>query len=164
MRGGARLADIVNDQFNPCAVRGLGSFDVSKRPMGIAVLACIFFVYLLDMSVNKKRTTGEQISYWFVAAGVLGANIYAYRTLGCVDSWLSIIVPLAVGLAVGGSAFAIYQKLGPSYLPMDAEAPSAAEGNAPTGEYSACASGNGGDFVCDAYLNGQRIGTVGSAT
>jgi hypothetical protein len=45
---------------------------------------------------------------------------------------------------------------------MDAEAPSAA--NAPTGEYSACASGNGGDFVCDAYLNGKRIGTVGSAT
>lgn len=160
MNGGARLADIVNDQFNPCAVRGLGSFDVSKRPMGIAVLATIFFVYLLDMTVNKKRTTGEQISYWFVAAGVLGANIYAYRTLGCVDSWLSVIVPLAVGLAVGGSAFAIYQRLGPSYLPMDAEAPSAAEGTAPTGEYSACASGNGGDFVCDAYLNGQRIGTV----
>ena len=164
MGGGARLADIVNDQFNPCAVRGLGTFDVSKRPMGIAVLACIFFIYLLDMTVNKKRTTGEQISYWFVAAGVLGANIYAYRTLGCVDSWLSIIVPLAVGLAVGGSAFAIYQRLGPSYLPMDAEAPSEANGNAPTGEYSACASGNGGDFVCDAYLNGQRIGTVGSAT
>ena len=159
--GGAKLADIVNDQFNPCAVRGLGTFDVSKRPMGIAVLATIFFVYLLDMSVNKKRTTGEQISYWFVAAGVLGANIYAYRTLGCVDSWLSVIVPLAVGLVVGGSAFAIYQKLGPSYLPMDSEAPSASSsGNAPTGEYSACASGDGGDFVCDAYLNGQRIGTV----
>jgi hypothetical protein len=132
--------------------------------MGIAVLACIFFVYLLDMTVNKKRTTGEQISYWFVAAGVLGANIYAYRTLGCVDSWLSIIVPLAVGLAVGGSAFAIYQRLGPEYLPMDAEAPSEANGTAPTGEYSACASGNGGDFVCDAYLNGQRIATVGSST
>ena len=164
MNGGARLADIVNDQFNPCAVRGLGTFDVSKRPMGIAVLACIFFVYLLDMTVNKKRTTGEQISYWLVAAGVLGANIYAYRTLGCVDSWLSVIVPLAVGLAVGGSAFAIYQRLGPEYLPMDAEAPSDANGNAPTGEYSACASGNGGDFICDAYLNGQRIGTVGSAT
>uniref|UniRef100_A0A6C0HK08 Uncharacterized protein n=1 Tax=viral metagenome TaxID=1070528 RepID=A0A6C0HK08_9ZZZZ len=161
LRGGAKLADIVNDQFNPCAVRGLGTFDVSKRPMGIAVLACIFFVYLLDMSVNKKRTTGEQISYWFVAAGVLGANIYAYRTLGCVDSWLSVIVPLAVGLVVGGSAFAIYQKLGPEYLPMDSEAPSAANGTAPTGEYSACASGDGGDFVCDAYLNGQRIGTVG---
>lgn len=159
LRGGAKLADIVNDQFNPCAVRGLGSFDVSKRPMGIAVLACIFFIYLLDMSVNKKRNTGEQISYWFVAAGVLGANIYAYRTLGCVDSWLSIIVPLAVGLAVGGSAFAIYQRLGPSYLPMDSEAPTG--GVTPTGEYSACASGDGGDFVCDAYLNGERIGTVG---
>jgi hypothetical protein len=155
---------MVNDQFNPCAVRGLGTFDVAKRPMGIAVLTTIFFVYLLDMSVNKKRTTGEQISYWFVAAGVLGANIYAYRTLGCVDSWLSVIVPLAVGLAVGGSAFAIYQRLGPSFLPMDAEAPSQAEGTAPTGEYSACASGNGGDFVCDAYLNGRRIATVGSAT
>ena len=161
MSGGAKLADIVNDQFNPCAVRGLGSFDVSKRPMGIAVLACIFFVYLLDMSVNKKRTTGEQVSYWFVAAGVLGANIYAYRTLGCVDSWLSIIVPLTVGLAIGGSAFAIYQRLGPEYLPMDSETPTG--GAAPTGEYSACASGNGGDFVCDAYLNGERIGSVGGA-
>lgn len=129
--------------------------------MGIAVLTTIFFIYLLDMSVNKKRNTGQQIAYWFVAAGVLGANIYAYRTLGCVDSWLSVIIPLAVGLAIGGSAFAIYQRLGPEYLPMDSETPTGDA--APTGEYSACASGNGGDFVCDAYLNGQRIGTVGSA-
>jgi hypothetical protein len=151
---------MVNDQFNPCAVRGLGTFDVAKRPMGIAVLATIFFVYLLDMSVNKKRTTGEQISYWAVASAVLGVNIYAYWTLGCADSLLSIAVPLLVGLVVGGSAFAIYQKLGPSYLPMDSETGAVT----PSGEYSACASGNGGDFVCDAYLNGQRIGTVSPST
>ena len=151
---------MVNDQFNPCAVRGLGTFDVAKRPMGIAVLTTIFFVYLLDMSVNKKRTTGEQISYWAVASAVLGVNIYAYWTLGCADSLLSVAIPLLIGLAVGGSAFAIYQRLGPSYLPMDAETAAAT----PTGEYSACASGNGGDFVCDAYLNGQRIGTVSPST
>jgi len=161
--GGAKLADMVNGHFNPCAVRGLGTFDVAKRPMGIAVLTTIFFIYLLDMSVNKKRTTNEQISYWAVASGVIGVNIYAYWTLGCVDSILSVAVPLIIGLVVGGSAFAIYQKLGPSYLPMDAEAPSSALSSvAPTGEYSACASGNGGDFVCDAYLNGERIGTVGA--
>ena len=151
---------MVNDQFNPCAVRGLGTFDVAKRPMGIAVLTTIFFVYLLDMSVNKKRTTGEQISYWAVASAVLGVNIYAYWTLGCADSLLSVAIPLLVGLVVGGSAFAIYQRLGPSYLPMDAET---AVAN-PSGQYSACASGNGGDFVCDAYLNGQRIGTVSPST
>ena len=167
MKGGARLADMVNDQFNPCAVRGLGTFDVAKRPMGIAVLATIFFVYLLDMSVNKKRNTaGEQILHWFAAILILGMNVYAYMKLGCVDGIfsLSLWVPLLVGLVVGGSAFAIYQNLGPSYLPMDPEAPSAANGTAPTGEYSACASGNGGEFVCDAYLNGQRIGTVGSTS
>lgn len=161
-KGGSKLADMVNDRFNPCAVRGLGTFDVSKRPMGIAVLTTIFFIYLLDMSVNKKRSTSEQISYWAVASAILGVNIYAYWTLGCADSVLSVAVPLIIGLIVGGSAFAIYQKLGPSYLPMDTQAPSGG-GVTPTGEYSACAAGNGGDFVCDAYLNGERIGTVGGA-
>lgn len=159
--GGSKLADMVNDQFNPCAVRGLGAFDVSKRPMGIAVLTTIFFIYLLDMSVNNKRSTNEQISYWAVASAVLGVNIYAYWTLGCADSVLSVAVPLIIGLIVGGSAFAIYQRLGPSYLPMDSDA--SKSGVTPTGEYSACAAGNGGDFVCDAYLNGERIGTVGGA-
>jgi hypothetical protein len=130
--------------------------------MGIAVLTTIFFIYLLDMSVNNKRSTNEQISYWAVASAILGVNIYAYWTLGCADSVLSVAVPLIIGLIVGGSAFAIYQKLGPSYLPMDTQAPSGG-GVTPTGEYSACAAGNGGDFVCDAYLNGQRIGTVGGA-
>jgi hypothetical protein len=164
-KGGSKLADMVNDRFNPCAVRGLGTFDVSKRPMGIAVLTTIFFIYLLDMSVNKKRSTNEQISYWAVGSAILGVNIYAYWTLGCADSILSVAVPLIIGLIVGGSAFAIYQKLGPSYLPMDAQAPSSStsSGVTPTGEYSACAAGNGGDFVCDAYLNGERIGTVGGA-
>lgn len=162
-KGGSKLADMVNDRFNPCAVRGLGTFDVSKRPMGIAVLTTIFFIYLLDMSVNNKRSTSEQISYWAVASAILGVNIYAYWTLGCADSVLSVAVPLIIGLIVGGSAFAIYQKLGPSYLPMDTQAPSGGGGVTPTGEYSACAAGNGGDFVCDAYLNGERIGTVGGA-
>ena len=165
-KGGARLADIVNDQFNPCAVRGLGAFDVAKRPMGIAVLTTIFFIYLLDMSVNKKRNTNEQIAYWGVAIAVLGVNIYAHMKLSCVDGLFSasVFVPLIIGLVVGGSAFAIYQRLGPSYLPMDSETPSGSSVNAPTGQYSACASGNGGDFVCDAYLNGRRIGTVSPST
>jgi hypothetical protein len=165
-KGGARLTDIVNDQFNPCAVRGLGAFDVAKRPMGIAVLTTIFFVYLLDMSVNKKRNTNEQIAYWGVAIAVLGVNIYAHMKLSCVDGLFSasVLVPLIIGLVVGGSAFGIYQNLGPSYLPMDSETPSGSSVNAPTGEYSACASGNGGDFVCDAYLNGRRIGTVSPST
>ena len=164
-KGGARLADMVNDHFNPCAVRGLGTFDVAKRPMGIAVLTTIFFVYLLDMSVNNKRNTNEQIAYWGVAIAVLGVNIYAHMKLNCVDGLfsLSVFVPLIIGLVVGGSAFAIYQKLGPSYLPMDAETPEES-GENPTGQYSACASGNGGDFVCDAYLNGRRIGTVSPST
>jgi len=164
--GGARLTDIVNDQFNPCAVRGLGAFDVAKRPMGIAVLTTIFFVYLLDMSVNKKRNTNEQIAYWGVAIAVLGVNIYAHMKLSCVDGLFSasVFVPLIIGLVVGGAAFGIYQNLGPSYLPMDSETPSGSSVNAPTGQYSACASGNGGDFVCDAYLNGRRIGTVSPST
>jgi len=153
--GGARLAEFVDDKLNPCAVRGLGFFNVSTRPMGIAVLTTIFFVYLLDMSVNKKRTRSEQTAYWLVAMGVLALNTYSYYKLGCVDSFFSILTPLCVGLFVGGMAFWIYQSAGKDYLPMDPET------GPVTGEYSKCASSDGGgDFVCDAYLNGERVGTV----
>jgi hypothetical protein len=153
--GGAKLAEFVDDAFNPCAVRGLGFFNVSTRPMGIAVLTTIFFVYLLDMSVNKKRTPSEQTAYWLVALGVLGLNTYSYYRLGCIDSFFSVFTPLCVGLFVGGIAFWIYQSAGKDYLPMDPESGPA------TGEYSKCsATDGGGDFVCDAYLNGRKIGTV----
>ena len=153
--GGARLAEFVDDKFNPCAVRGLGFFNVTTRPMGIAVLTTIFFVYLLDMTVNKKRTRSEQTAYWLVAMGILGLNTYSYYKLGCVDSFFSVFTPLCVGLFVGGMAFWIYQSAGKDYLPMDPET------GPVTGEYSKCASSDGGgDFVCDAYLNGERIGTV----
>ena len=155
--GGARLAEFVDDKFNPCAVRGLGFFNVTTRPMGIAVLTTIFFVYLLDMSVNKKRTRSEQTAYWLVAMGILGLNTYSYYKLGCIDSFFSVFTPLCVGLFVGGMAFWIYQSAGKDYLPMDPET------GPVTGEYSKCASSDGGgDFVCDAYLNGERIGTVAS--
>ena len=153
--GGAKLAEFVDDAFNPCAVRGLGFFNVSTRPMGIAVLTTIFFVYLLDMSVNKKRTPSEQTAYWLVAMGILGLNTYSYYRLGCIDSFFSVFTPLCVGLFVGGIAFWIYQSTGKDYLPMDPESGPA------TGEYSKCsATDGGGDFVCDAYLNGRKIGTV----
>ena len=123
--------------------------------MGIAVLTTIFFVYLLDMSVNKKRTPSEQTAYWLVALGVLGLNTYSYYRLGCIDSFFSVFTPLCVGLFVGGIAFWIYQSAGKDYLPMDPESGPA------TGEYSKCsATDGGGDFVCDAYLNGRKIGTV----
>ena len=155
--GGARLAEFVDDKFNPCAVRGLGFFNVTTRPMGIAVLTTIFFVYLLDMTVNKKRTRSEQTAYWLVAMGILGLNTYSYYKLGCIDSFFSVFTPLCVGLFVGGMAFWIYQSAGKDYLPMDPET------GPVTGEYSKCASSDGGgDFVCDAYLNGERIGTVAS--
>ena len=155
--GGARLAEFVDDKFNPCAVRGLGFFNVTTRPMGIAVLTTIFFVYLLDMSVNKKRTRSEQTAYWLVAMGILALNTYSYYKLGCIDSFFSVFTPLCVGLFVGGMAFWIYQSAGKDYLPMDPET------GPVTGEYSKCASSDGGgDFVCDAYLNGERIGRVAS--
>jgi hypothetical protein len=99
----------------------------------------------------------------------VGAYIFAYYstevfgkvTNGQITGWWRMSIPIIIGMACGMAGFYTMKTTYPGYLPLDPE------GSVnPSGEYSRCAAGtggvgpNGGDLVCDAYLNGQRIGTV----
>lgn len=156
--GGARSAVLSN--FNPCAIRGLGFLDVKGSPMGMAALAAIFMVYLLDMTTKKSPATiGGYLAFSFV---VFGLNLFAYSELECVadTSYVGLLkaisLPTAIGLVTGGIAYGVMKANYKSFLPLDPEGfQPGAPGNQPQ-----CGKPSDNEFVCDAYKDGKRISTA----
>lgn len=167
---GGALPDYIAQKFNPCAIRGLGWFDIQGSPMGLAALSAIFMVYLLDMTVGNKRSNGQVGGYIGFAGAVFALNVFAYRELKCVDasSWgatlKALALPLAVGLASGGIGYSVLKSHYANFLPLDGEhfdstAPAASANVSPSQAH--CDAPNDQDqMVCDAYQNGKRITTV----
>jgi MFS family permease len=146
--GGARF------DGNPSSILGipLGS---KAQPAGLAVLVTILTIYTIDAMSGKRygAALGLQVA---IGIATVVAYIFAYSMTEGFGSW-SMLFTIFIGVAVGMIYFALPAK----YHPLDPE------GSVnPSGEYSKCAAGvggvgpNGGELVCDAYLNGERIGTV----
>ena len=170
-RGGKKQKGGARFDGNPSAILGipLGS---KAQPAGLAVLITILMIYTMDAIYDKRHGTAlwVQIS---IAIATVGAYIFAYyktEVFGKIvepsldlTGWWRMSIPIIVGLVGGGIAFTVMKTNYPGYLPLD---PDTSSPVTLTGEYSKCAAGtggvgpNGGDLVCDAYLNGERIGTV----
>jgi hypothetical protein len=139
-------------------------FDLSNSPMGMAALSCVWLIYLLDMSVESKRTSLEIGMYLLFSGLVYGLNIYSYKELQCgygstmSEAAKSTMFPIFVGLVTGASGYAILHSTSPGYLPLDSQrigSPAA------PGKNATCAPPNDNDqFVCDAYKDGKRISTA----
>lgn len=162
--GGWVIPADISAKFNPCSIRGLGMFDVSKSPMGMAALSSVFSVYLLDMTVNSKRPTPDVLIYLTFSGVVYGLNLYAYSKFKCYGETFgeiakSTVLPIIIGLAAGSSGFAVLQTTFPSYLPLDPKGMNSPA--SPSGKHATCAPPNDQDqFVCDAYKDGKRITTA----
>lgn len=168
--GGAVLPDYITQKFNPCAIRGLGYFDIQGSPMGMAALSSIFMIYLLDMTVGNKRSGAQVGGYVGFSAVVFLLNLYAYRELKCIDttsttaSLKALALPLAVGLLSGTGGYYVLKSSYAEFLPLDgthfddgtgggqpAKSSNQAHCNAPNEE---------GQMVCEAYQDGKRITSV----
>lgn len=162
--GGWVIPADISAKFNPCSIRGLGMFDISKSPMGMAALSSVFSVYLLDMTVNSKRPTSDVLVYLTFSGVVYGLNLYAYSKFKCYGETFgeiakSTVLPIIIGLAAGSSGFAVLQTTFPSYLPLDPKGMNSPA--MPSGKHATCAPPNDQDqFVCDAYKDGKRITTA----
>jgi len=158
--GGWEIPEDVRASFNPCSIRGLGMFDISNSPMGMAALSSVFAVYLLDMTVNSKRSTNDVLVYLGFSGAVFGLNLFSYSTFKCYGSTFgeiakSTILPLLLGFLAGGIGFATLKSTFPAYLPLDAH--NMGDPALPS-KHSTCAPPNDQDqFVCDAYKDGKRI-------
>jgi len=159
MAGGAlNLPDI-----NPCAIRGLGMFDISKSPMGIAALTSVFTVYLLDMYVGDKRSKTETGVFLLFSSVVYGLNLFAYKEFKCYGATYgeiakATILPVVVGLVGGASGYAVLNTHYSSFLPLDGQSINSPA--SPGGMTGQCSAPNDKDqFVCDAYKDGKRIST-----
>jgi hypothetical protein len=159
---GGALTGYLADKFNPCSIRGLGMFDISQSPMGMVALSSVFMVYILDMTVNAKRSTTDTIIYLLFAGGVYGLNVFAYKEFKCYgntysDILRSTLIPIAIGSTLGGIGFGILSSTFPSYLPLDSH--TIGSPAAPGG--STCSPPNDKDqFVCDAYKDGKRVSST----
>ena len=159
---GGALTGYLADKFNPCSIRGLGMFDISQSPMGMVALSSVFMVYILDMTVNAKRSTTDTIIYLLFAGGVYGLNVFAYKEFKCYGNTYSEIlrstlIPIAIGSTLGGIGFGILNSTFPSYLPLDSH--TIGSPAAPGG--STCSPPNDKDqFVCDAYKDGKRVSST----
>lgn len=158
--GGWEIPDDVRSSFNPCSIRGLGMFDISNSPMGMAALSSVFAVYLLDMTVNSKRSSGDVLVYLGFSGAVFGLNLFSYSTFKCYgDSFGAIakatLLPLLLGFLAGGIGFATLKSTFPAYLPLDAH--NMGDPALPS-KQATCAPPNDQDqFVCDAYKDGKRV-------
>ncbi len=157
--GGGEIPSEMISTFNPCSIRGLGMFDVAKSPMGMAALSSVFAVYILDMTIDKKRDTKDIGIYLGFSGIVYLLNLYSYSSFKCYGDTFGAaarasVLPLAVGL-IGGTAGFFALKYGfPSYLPLD---PTSV--NSPS--QPTCAPPNDQDqFVCDAWKDGKKISTA----
>lgn len=161
--GGAIIPDYIQAKFNPCSIRGLGMFDISKSPMGIAALSSVFAVYLLDMFVDDKRSKKDIGVYLLFSGVVYGLNLFAYKEFQCYgdtygDVAKSSILPMVIGLASGAAGYSVLKTTFPAYLPLDAQNIGSP---AQPGTYAQCNAPNDKDqFVCDAYKDGKRISTT----
>jgi hypothetical protein len=151
--GGARLAG------DPSRLLGmpLGSKDM---PAGLAALTAILLIFCLDAWVGDKRSSGQAVTQSLFSILVVAGYVWVYRQTEGLAGW-AFLLTILVGLIAGSSAYAVMKTTYPDSLPLDPEvSPS------PTGEYSKCSgklgenTPGGNELVCDAYLNGERIGTV----
>jgi hypothetical protein len=147
--------------LNPCTIRGLGMFELKNSPMGIAALAAIFMIYLLDMIA--KRSIAQVGGYLGFSGGVFLLNTFAYKEARCIeDTTISgilrgISLPLIVGLASGGIAYLTMKTEYPSFLPLDSEP---FDDGTPGKRHPTCGQPSENEFVCDAYKNGKKISTA----
>jgi len=166
---GGALPSYISEKFNPCAIRGLGFFDIQGSPMGMAALSAIFMIYLLDMAVGNKRSGAQIGGYVGFSAAVFALNVYAYRELKCVNttsvsaSFKSLALPLTVGLLSGTTAYFVMKNNYANFLPLDGTHFDDGTGhdssnNAPRGDQPHCgAVTDDGAMVCEAYRNGKRV-------
>jgi len=123
-----------------------------SQPAGLAVLATIVMIYTLDAASGKRTGAALAVQVSIGIFTLLAYWISYYFTEGFANPILSI-TPIVIGIAIGTATYYIFSK----NHPLDPEGSSPT----PSGEYSKCSAGGGnGEFVCDAYLNGVRIGTV----
>ena len=173
-RGGAQLPDYIAEKFNPCAIRGLGYFDIKGSPMGLAALSAIFMVYLLDMTAGKKRSSAQVGGYLGFSAIVYMLNVYAYREFKCLADptvggiLKASLLPCAIGLGVGGIGYSVMKSHYADFLPLDPEkfdttgAPASGSGSG--GTQPSCSAPNDQDqMVCEAYQNGKRVSSIVAA-
>jgi len=169
MTGGAALPDYITQKFNPCAIRGLGYFDISGSPMGMAALSAVFMVYLLDMTVGNKRSSAQAGGFAGFSIAVFLLNVYSYRELKCIDatsvtaSLKALVLPLAVGLLSGTGGYYVLKNNYADFLPLDGThfddgtgggtTPSPANRNQAHCE----APNDQGEMVCEAYRDGKRV-------
>jgi hypothetical protein len=147
----------IQQQLNPCTIRGLGMFEVKDSPMGIAALSAMFMIYLMDM-INK-RSMQHVGGYLGFSAAIFGLNLYAYTQAKCVpDGGLlkSIALPLVVGFGVGSISYGVMKSKYPDFLPLDA-APF--DDGTPSAR-AKCGQPSENEFVCDAYKNGKKISSA----
>lgn len=159
--GGAwEIPEDLRSSFNPCSIRGLGMFDISKSPMGMAALSSVFAVYLLDMTVNGKRSSKDVTVYLIFSSIVYGLNLFSYSQFKCYGSTFgevakSTILPIVLGFAAGSAGFSVLKTTFPAYLPLDQQR---VDGPGASSKHATCAPPNDKDqFVCDAYKDGKRI-------
>lgn len=170
--GGAVLPDYITQKFNPCAIRGLGWFDIQGSPMGMAALSAVFMIYLLDMTVGNKRSAAQTGGYVGISAAVFLLNVYAYRELKCIDSssiaasFKALALPLAVGLLSGTTGYYVMKNNYANFLPLDGthfdDGTGGTSSSSATGNNQAhCnAPNDDGQMVCEAYQNGKKITSV----
>jgi hypothetical protein len=166
---GGALPSYISEKFNPCAIRGLGFFDIQGSPMGMAALSAIFMIYLLDMAVGNKRSGAQIGGYVGFSVAVFALNVYAYRELKCVNttsmsaSFKSLALPLGVGLLSGTTAYFVMKNNYANFLPLDGTHFDDGTGhdssnNAPRGDQPHCsAPSDDGAMVCEAYRDGKRV-------
>lgn len=171
--GGTQLPSMIADKFNPCAIRGLGMFDVKGSPMGLAALAAVFSVYFLDMTAGKKRTTTQVGGYLGFSTLALLFNIYAYREFGCFQdpSMMGIVkssvFPLVTGFTIGGIGYSVLKSKYIDFLPLDGQildtgAATDGPSSVPSDNKPSCSAPNDDNqMVCEAYQDGKRITSVG---
>jgi hypothetical protein len=169
--GGAVLPDYITQKFNPCAIRGLGWFDIQGSPMGMAALSAVFMIYLLDMTVGNKRSAAQAGGYVGISAAVFMLNVYAYRELKCIDStsisatFKALALPLAVGLLSGTTGYYVMKNHYANFLPLDGthfdDGTGGGGGGGSGSKQAHCnAPDDDGQMVCDAYQNGKKITSV----
>jgi len=170
MTGGAALPDYITQKFNPCAIRGLGYFDISGSPMGMAALSAVFMVYLLDMTVGSKRSSAQAGGFAGFSAAIFLLNVYSYRELKCVDttsvtaSLKAVILPLAVGLLSGTGGYYVLKNNYADFLPLDGthfDDGTGGSGTTPSPanrNQASCQAPNAdGEMICEAYRDGKRV-------
>lgn len=143
---------------DPTVVRGLGFLDTQKSPMGLAILSFIFMIYLMDMSVNKKRDVGDIVLNFFTGLLIICLNMASYfvfKSYGNNTSERVWAITKATGLGgvLGIMIFYILNAYAKQYLPLDPKNGFGNKCNSPF-IYDAAS----GDCICPPGQ--QRVGST----